>query len=461
MKKIKLIAIISVAVVALIGVGVGGYFIFRPKDPSNTETNNKVYYYSNLHQAVTAVESEDYENAALIVSEENAGVSVVVNEGLATISLLKNEELEETLVLKKDVIINLNGKEITSACQVAIKVESGNIVFDGTTEGGKVKVSNDDSLVTALHIVSGSCKINGGSYETTSNSVATTENPNISLLCESGSIDIENSSITAKDRDKGVLYGVTIGSNATCNMKNTSVEVDSPYGLNSYGVKNDGTMTMLDCIVNAYANYTANEARTDYASTSRAVFNTGTAILKNCTMYGTHSGVTSKGVLYIDGGTYEGYGHGGFYLSSEAKTSYFKNATFKDCEMRNDYIDDGVAGTNRSGGYIGGASNVTLYIDNCDFSGDMYPFVMRSSGYRVDGVKYYESNISVYVSNSTIDFDRTSFRGVRVDASAEANQKLYIGVGNNFTAQNGPYGDKSKANAVDTEENYSAMFPEF
>ena len=72
--------------------------------------------------------------------------------------------------------------------------------------------------------------------------------------------------------------------------------------------------------------------------------------------------------------------------------------------MKNNYIDDGVAGTNKAGAYIGGASNITVYIDNCNFSGNYYPFVMRSSGYKVDGVKHYESNISVYISNSSIHF---------------------------------------------------------
>ena len=417
-----------------------------------TSTSTMQYYYNNLQYALTGEGSANSSE----VGVDDASIAVDVTNGVTTVSLLKDVELTEPLRIRENVTIDLNGNEFVSTSDVAIKVESANVVINGTDDGSKIAVTNNSGEARIVHVAGGECTINGGTYETNTNGVATTENPNISIMCEAGELNIENASIVANDTDDGVLYGVAYGSGATGTLTDTSIVVDSPYGLNSYGISNAGEIVLTDCTINAYANYTANAAGTDYGSSTRGVFNTGTAVFKNCNVYGTHSGITSKGALYIDGGTYEGYGHGGIYLSAEGKTSYLKNATFKDCEMKSGYIDDGVAGTNRAGAYIGGASNVTVYIDNCSFSGEYYPFVMRSSGYRVDGVKYYESNISVYISDSTIDFDRTGFRYIRVDASAAANQKLYIGSGNNFTAVNGTYREE---NTEATNVDYGTMFP--
>lgn len=425
-------------------------------DPPENPADNQVYFYGNLSQALEVVTNSDYANASLQVDENSAGVSVNVASDAVTINVLKNLEVAKTLTIQKDLTIDLNGKEIVGSCDVLFKVQSGNVIFKGTTEGSKVSLSNDGGQVTLLHVLAGTCKIDGGSYKTTSNGVATTANPNVSILCAGGRLDIENASIDATDSDSGVLYGVKYNNGTNGNIKNSFINVDAPNGLNSYSINNEGTLLITNSTINAYSNYKANEAKTDYACSSRGVFSTGSLTLKNCNVYGVHSGITSRGDLYIDGGTYEGYGHGGLYIGAEGKTSYLKNATFKDSVMKNDYIDDGVAGTNKSGAYVGGASNVTVYIDNCNFSGAYYPFVLRSSGYMVDGVKHYESNVNVYISNSTIDFDRDSFKYIRVDASASANQKLYIGVGNNFTVSDGVY---KEGNAEATDVNYASMFP--
>ena len=447
MKKQSMIAVVSsVTAVCLTCAGLGLYFGLRPK---GLPPKPQEIYYNDLQQALSG---EGGSNANI----DNAGVVVKVVDGVSTVSLLKDLEFNTSLNVKKDITIDLNGKTLESTSDVAIKVESGNVVIKGDKDGSKVSVTSDDGQARILHVVGGSCEIEGGEYETFSNGVATNENPNISVLCESGTLNIKNVSITAKDSDDGVLHGVVYKSGTIGNIESSVIEVDSPYGLNSFGINNEGSVVLTNCTINGYANYTANAAKTDYGSASRGVFNTGTAVIKNCNIYGTHSGITSKGEIYIDGGTYEGYGHGGIYLSCEGKTSYIKNATFKDCQMKNNYIDDGIAGTNKSGAYIGGASNVNLYIDNCSFSGEFYPFVMRSSGYKVDGQKVYESNNNVYISNSTIDFDRDGFKYIRVDASDAANQKLYIGVGNNFSASNGVY---KETNAVATTEDYGLMFP--
>lgn len=143
---------------------------------------------------------------------------------------------------------------------------------------------------------------------------------------------------------------------------------------------------------------------------------------------GTHSGVQNQGTLYVNGGTYEGYGHGGFYFTESGTTSYVRNATIRECAMPNGYSDlDTDGGCNYAGFYIGGdvdENNITVYMDNCDIYGSKRPFVFRGT----DG----EQNNTVYISNSRINKDYTEI-GIRIDNDTH---RLYIGQNCNFDISN-------------------------
>ena len=80
--------------------------------------------------------------------------------------------------------------------------------------------------------------------------------------------------------------------------------------------------------------------------------------------------------------------------------------------------------SNNVGFYVGGGAgqdNLVVYIDNCDFFGTRSPFALRgSSG---------EQNNSIYISNSRISGDSK----IRIDNNTH---KLYLGKGNEFTADN-------------------------
>ena len=137
---------------------------------------------------------------------------------------------------------------------------------------------------------------------------------------------------------------------------------------------------------------------------------------------GTHSGVDNTGALYINGGIYEGYGHGGFYFCGPASgcTAYVRDAITRQIAMPNGYIDDG-AGCNEAGMYIGGYAgedNLSIYMDNCQIYGTRHAVVMNGNG-----------NNTLYISNSTM----TGSKSIRIDDVAK---KVYIGIGNNFTADN-------------------------
>ena len=114
------------------------------------------------------------------------------------------------------------------------------------------------------------------------------------------------------------------------------------------------------------------------------------------------------------------------------------------CDTKNGWYADGIAGTNRAGCYIGGGSNIVVYMDNCDLYGQYYPMVIRSSG--------SEGNNSLYISNSRINEDRTRYP--RNDGSTN---RLYIGSGNNFDLED----TYKEEYTVETGEDYSTQFPEY
>ena len=135
---------------------------------------------------------------------------------------------------------------------------------------------------------------------------------------------------------------------------------------------------------------------------------------------GTHSGMQNFGTLSVNGGTFEGYGHGGVYFSCDGTTSYVRNAVLRDCPMPDGYT--ATAGRNGAGFYIGSATNVNVYMDNCDIYGiaDSQIAVIKTN------------DNALYISNSTINNSRGGDANIRID---EGNNKLYLGRGNNFTAE--------------------------
>jgi hypothetical protein len=133
--------------------------------------------------------------------------------------------------------------------------------------------------------------------------------------------------------------------------------------------------------------------------------------------------VNNAGTLYINGGTYEGYGHGGIYFNV-GTTAYVRNATIKD----NPKMPEGYTATanhNGAGFYIGSGDNIKVYMDNCKIYGTASQIVLRgSSG---------EQNNTLYISRSKLyDLDG-DYLSVRIDNDTH---KLYIGKGSNFTAEN-------------------------
>lgn len=411
-------------------------------DYDSAATYTKPVYFRSLSTALNAINNNS-------VSEENGApakdASVAIekaNKGYR-VTLLKALTETQTMQVTSPMILDLNGNTLTfantSVGLVISPAKDAKVTIDGRTTGSAITIYNTE-YTTAIEVKSGNCDIKGGTYQSKSEDADTRayQNPCIKVS-GNGNLNLDSATILAADSQKGTPNAVYIDKDVKATISNCDLTASSPYGLDVNAVYCLGTAQLSKCDIKGYANYTANAQGTDYASRSRGVYNSGKMILNDCYVIGTHSGITSTGTLWIDGGTYESYGHGGIYYGGSNVTSYLKNATVQWCEIPQGYYDDGVAGTNSAGMYIGGrgAKEIVVYADNCHFNAPIHAIVVRgSSG---------EKNDVLYVSNSTINASAK----IRVDV----NNKLCIGAGNNFTKKQ----VKEYGTVEDTNIDYLAL----
>lgn len=424
-----------------------------------------VSYYSTMSGAVTDVNNGTVgENAD--ATKKDAVAGVYVDGGEPYVVLLKDYTDITRIQPSVDMTINLGGHTLSTNDIVCIDALSGNITIDGRLNGSAVSVTTntDGKPARPIQSYADNLIINGGTYIGN-----TTKAPsNGSVMYYEGAIQVKDAAIIANDTS-GSLKAITAKANSTgtfvncnitaistngeiatavqaqenasiiisdCNINATSENGHSSGVLNeglatisncditaiskngkSHGISNHGTATVSDCNIRAYANYTYDDGENYYGAISMGVSNSSAMMtINNCYVIGAHSGLQNTGTLYVNGGTYEGYGHGGFYFAGTGTISYVCDATIRECKMPDGYI--GTAGRNGAGFYIGGSDgNNNVYMNNCDiqgYSGTSQVFVLK------------DNNNTLYISNSRIN-EGTK---IRIDTG----NKLYIGAGNNFTA---------------------------
>lgn len=345
------------------------------------------------------------------------GLIKAIEEG-GTVVLSKNITLNTRVTVTKDVTINLNGYKITCTDKVAIDTSADSpatITIDGRIKGSTIEVSETGGNARAIQAKAGSTvNVLGGTYIGKSNG----GNGSVIYAASGATLNISDATVIATETS-GTIRGFSISSGATATITNCEITATTSSA-KSYGVYNSGKTTIVGCTINAYSNY---DSSADNLSQGVLNYYNAELMLVDCYVSGTHSGVQNVGTLSVNGGTYEGYAHGGFYFSGEGTVSYISNATIRESEMPDDYTSNGVA--NYAGFYMGGNSNITVYMDNCDIFGSVQTIVMRG------GVE--EQNNSLYISNSTINLDGVT---IRVGNNSNTTNRLYLGAGNNFTADN-------------------------
>ena len=350
-------------------------------------------YYSTMKLAVQDVNNNTVGTNADSDSS-NAVAGVYVDNGQPNVVLLKDALETERSAPSVDMTINLGGHTLSSTGPVAIDSLSGNVTLDGRLSGSKIEIiNNEGQMARAIQHRTGGLTVNGGTYMCSSKDMTGI------CIYSDGNMTINDVNVVSINTgNSGSAYGVYILANGNAVINNSQIR-----GLSNY-------------------NYADEESGNYYQINSIGIGNVGTLTINNTYVLGTHSGMSSSGTLYVNGGIFESYGHGGIYFNGTGKKSYVRNATIRDCDMPEGYT--ATANNNGAGFYIGGGSerhNITVYMNNCDIYGRYQPIVLRgSSG---------ELNNTLYISLSRINTDHK----IRIDNDTH---KLYSGIGNNFTAAN-------------------------
>lgn len=230
------------------------------------------------------------------------------------------------------------------------------------------------------------------------------------ILAANGTINLINSNVNAITRnEKTALSATPIFNRATFIATNSNLHGDAMF--------DDADHPCADGI----SNY-------------------GMAILNNTNVTGTINGFSNNvgGQAYINGGTFTGHSHGGFYLAHGIDGIAWINDAVIRCGNYDgifDYSGNVVSESGQSVAplasmYLGGGeyennSNITAYLDNCTFDGPGgYSLVLRGSD--------QETGITVNISNSIIANEKP----VRIDNSTH---KLNVGIGGNITTDNIDY----------------------
>ena len=344
-------------------------------------------YYATLADALSDTNASS--------SPEGAVAEVIRESGSTTVTLLQDNTLTEPVMLSAAVTLELGGYSISSAIFPMIRVEAEGC----TIQNGSMKLSHEGTAAGEVIAIS---------------------------VAPGAALELSGCTVTVTDSGNSTVVGILTEDGSTLMATQTDITVTTGTSLSNAGIRARGKVILRDCTVIAEADYTG--ANGAYTSNSAGIYAYAELELYDCYVWGAHSGVSAKGKVYVNGGTYEGYGHGGFYLSASGETSYFCNAAFNWAAMRPGTVADSVAGTNNSAFYIGSSSNITAYFDNCSFKGNKsgsksYGLVLRSSG--------GESNNIVYVSNSTFTgYQRYAYR--IGNAESTKNLLVYSGVGNSY-----------------------------
>ena len=416
---------VSVTKEGKVAISVYNERYYAKKDYDDTEVEvYEVKYYSTLSGAVSDV-NDGKAGANSDATKDNATAAVFKdNEGNVSVILLKDTTETSKITLSADMMVNLNGYALTFENSFlgfdGAKDQNNTITIDGRVSGSTMVLNGIDGGGRLIQTRTNKFIINGGNYiiqETLFNEEYGAVTINVS---KGGQAIISDSIIIASA--VGNSYGINARELTTTTISNSVIEASSTEN-KAHGITNLGTAYISNSDIKGYANYTYGEDE-HYGSLSQGILNGvgGTLTINNSYVMGTHSGIQNNGTLYIDGGTYESVGHGGIYFSGIGTTSYVSNATLRECDMPEGYIQ--TSNSNKAGFYIGGSSesnDIKVYMDNCDVYGSWQPIVLTGS--------QNEKNNILYISNSKI----TTYNKIRIDNDTH---KLYIGAGNNFKADN-------------------------
>ena len=282
-------------------------------------------FYNSLDSALVGIASDTIASNC----EEADAVVAVDKARNYRLWLLKDLQTSSAIELNGIELI-LNGHKLSVDTPMQV---SADCVINGRSKGSTIVGK------TLLVQSSGLCSIVGGTYQMNTSNMGIDGSPYPTIQVDGGNLVIESATLVAVDDNGGTISNVLVNTGASLSAKDSYFKLTSKYGMQSCCVFVKGTLLLDKCKLEAFSDHTANSAGTNYARTARAIYGDTDSItsLVNCYVYGAHSGMTFKGDITIDGGTYCGYSHGGIYIANSKKNTKIKNAIFKQTSLPSGY----------------------------------------------------------------------------------------------------------------------------
>ena len=284
---------------------------------------------------------------------------------------------------------HVEGSSVTGEAN-ALRIMSGTV----TAEGCSLAAQAEAYVAYAVYIAGGAVTIDGSNIRADAYDYAAT-----GIELAAGNSTVCRSMITAIGHKGSNAFAKGLGTHSGTILRVTDTNILADATSNSTGAGNN----------------------------TQGIVNGGTAYLENVRVFANHSAVQNGGKLYVQGGTYTGYCHGGLYLCHGSEGEAFVNdAILRGGHYEGIFDYSEVADNIKySALYIGSSSNMTAYLDGCFFdASDCHrSIVVRGSS--------NEQNNTLNISNCFVTSGTLDDGTIRIDNDT---LKLNIGRGCNVTS---------------------------
>ena len=308
-------------------------------------------------------------------------------------------------------------------------------------------VSVTDSIITATGNIETAVVIYSGGTLSVTNSTLTADNaPNAFVIWQTGpKATIDSSTITAT-ATTGAAVGIECREGVDSDISSTTFSAVASGAQGPYAVVNWGNMHMRDSVCFA-------DAPNEFGN---GIQNHGTCVARDTDAEGVHAGVLNDGNMYIQGGIFTGWTHGGIYCCGNSTSNdvtnlnYINDAVIR-CGYSGQFANELQAEGYRFAGclYIGSSSHARVFIDGAEIGGTVtefdyeaypnyskpYAIAFRSTGTpTADGGYLYERDNCLYISNSKILSNTGMLRIDKAHDDTDAGHRMYVGSGTNISS---------------------------
>lgn len=448
-----------------------------------TEADKTEHYYANLSNAISDINAG---TDSLEITPASAAVKVLrYDSGKITVKLIENVVESVKIDISADIDIDLNGHTLyLDTAEAYLNFTEGtNCTINGEVEGSEICKSGT-STTGASYLINAngnSLKLCGGSYNITGtyygiygiyptskcasfemSGVTISANAVISsygyaIVAQGSNQRISDSNISvvftadgSKSTAKAYGYYQSGGGDFSISKSNISAVVDGNYlattKFSAYGLVFNKVPNMMvkNCVVFADS---PGDDTTSHSAIGIGQSGGGVLTCVDTDVTGTHSAAQCDGDIYVKGGTFNGYRHGGFYLNGDGTSAYINSANMVFGEYTGKFTDVFSGSTSISVGalagfYIGSPdfnkAGLSVYMDGCTINGSGdEPFVVRPA--KAGSTNHH------YISNTQNNCTASTIRLNGFGGEDNGDRaKMEIGIGCNFTASNTTHPDDAQ-----------------